>query len=239
MNNTITSSLGRGLALIDYIVKNHNSYRYKDLKAIMSDIPEPSFGRLIGALVELGALAKENNRYSAGTLTLSWKNALTPSVFENSCEALAEEIAAESRESCAIAQLTESGIKIVGSKTHLNSIHIISKNSLLHFESDHAGALAILDEMNPEILKEAIKSSSSAINSLREYKNGIRQFKKGDYFLDRSLQRPGVSRMSVGFKKENRLYSLFLCSTTKALELGEVRFRKILSDWRTKLVLQD
>jgi DNA-binding IclR family transcriptional regulator len=120
-----------------------------------------------------------------------------------------------------------------------DSIKIIEPGQTLHFEDDHAGAMAIMTQFDEATLKYALNSQYSKIASKANYLEALKTIQKDDYFLDKSLLRPGISRISVSIPTKEGAAALYICSLTPTAKQYEDKLaealRKCKNEWLKNL----
>ncbi len=228
-------ALDRGLDLLESVITSINPLKYTDLKKSIPGISDSSLNRLITSLIEKEFLEKSlDGYYTEGVNLRKWTKFL---IKESNLNELIDHILGGlldlTNESVGLAKLTDNRIEMIKRINADNSISIIPKGAILHFESDHAGSLAILDSLSHETRISLLENSFSRISSIKEYEEGIEKFKYIDgkqhiYFLDESVSRIGVSRLAVPLWINKELYVLFICAPSQRLIANKEKFIEIL-----------
>ncbi|PCJ62928.1 MAG: hypothetical protein COA79_02020 [Planctomycetota bacterium] len=213
-------ALTRGLTIIDGFIQSAQPQRYHQIKKMIEGITDASLNRLIQSLIEDCYIIKDNDgSYQLSNKVNLWGSHLSGQKNWNSImEELIDKVSNDLGESAAIGVLENDRIIIKKSKSVQDSITIMKNNSTLHFESDHAASLAILDSVTITQRKKLIKSNYSSIKSYAEFDNAIKKFKRQDIFTDKSERRNGISRVSISFTIDKKPATLFIATTTTSLK---------------------
>ena len=223
-------ALSRGLAILEHLMGVREGCTYTELKGALPLIPDASLMRLLQSLVASGHLTKdEARRYTLSSRAKAWEGRLAGR--KTFTESAAESVARLSRdlaESAAAALLQEGHIRILASESFPDSITVIGKGSVLHFESDHAAALAILHAMDRAAQKRAIASEVSRIRNLAGLRKAISATHQHGIYVDRSTVRQGVSRVAAPLRVDGAPGAVFVCLPTVRVATQIKRIRERL-----------
>ena len=208
---SVIPALDRGLALVEHLVLNPTPKRYGELKRLLGGIPDASLNRLLASLVASGYIAKDREQgYVPAPRVAAWFGAVAADRDMADLARIAVGRAAEAaRESAAFALLQGEAIRILASENYPNSVTVIGEGQTLHFEADHAGALAVLSQAlekdGPEAVAGLLSAEESRIGSLAELNAAFGQYSLGSMlspagqkaYADESRARHGVSRIAL------------------------------------------
>ncbi|MBD3241187.1 MAG: hypothetical protein GF331_11425 [Chitinivibrionales bacterium] len=223
-------ALDRGILLVETVLLTQGPLRYRELKDAVEGVGDASFNRLLTALVDNGSIARtRDGHYTRGSRLERWRSELgarmtVDAFIETELEALSQ----ATRESVAYGRLVDNTIRIVHSVSCRDSITVIEPGGILHFESDHAGALAVLGQLDARRRKAAVASPRSAIATVGQLEQALEQSRKGEVYLDRSRARVGVSRMATAVHDPNGPSALFYCLPTERMYAREERLTREL-----------
>jgi hypothetical protein len=208
---SVIPALDRGLTLVEHLVLNPAPKRYGDLKRLLGGIPDASLNRLLASLVASGYIAKDREQgYIPAPRVAAWFGVVAADRDMADLARIAVGRAAEAaRESAAFALLQGEAIRILASENYPNSVTVIGEGQTLHFEADHAGALAVLSlalETNgPDAVAGLLSAETSRIGSLAELEAAFGQYSLESTlspagqkaYADESRARHGVSRIAL------------------------------------------
>lgn len=195
-------ALDRGMAIVELIVRAGRPHRYSEIKRALGGLSDASLNRLLASLVEAGYLGKDaEGRYAPAPRLAAWTEALRHRAdFAAAAAEAVRAAAAETRESAAFALLEGERVTIRASENYPNSVTVIGPGQVLHFEADHAAALAILDAVGTQRAAALIVSADSRIADAHELEAGFRLARGDGYFADESRARAGISRLAVAWR---------------------------------------
>lgn len=213
-------ALDRGLQILEYLISTAHPCKYSEIKKCLPGISDSSLNRLLKSLMDSSHIGKdENGLYYLNRKVLSWTTVLTRHAdFEAVINDCVFRLCHLVEESTGFAMFINDHIEIVKSRSYPDSISIIEEKGILHFESDHAASLAIMEGLSQSQIDEALRSKYSKIKTYEELQEGFFTFRKGNCFADNSRTRIGVSRLAVKVESEDRLGALFLCLPTSRLK---------------------
>lgn len=212
------SALSRGLKLVEHFLQTDRPVRFTELRELLPGIPDSTLSRLLRTLEENGCIAPvAKSGYTAGPRIAEWRRLAADSGkadWSRRVEQAVHELARLTNESAAYAELRDDRLAVAVSVTVPGAVSVIGPGSTLHFEADHAAALAVLNSLPPPQRQRLIEGRYSRIPDSFAYHEGIRNFKQDDIiFLDRSRERPGICRIAVPVETPVRHGALFLCLT--------------------------
>lgn len=217
-------ALDRGLDILDTIISRNSPLKYSDIKKTLPSISDSSLNRLLVSLIDKDFISKDSNgRYISSLKLLRWKKILLGNQsLEDEIRVAVDNVVNKLDESAAFAHHTGNRIEIVFSRSAKDSISIISRGETLHFESDHAASLAIIDTFAEDGKLDCIKGPFSKIKNIQELENGLKMFKHKKrstlYYLDESNYRKGVCRLAVHITIDKNPCVLFICAPTVRIE---------------------
>jgi DNA-binding IclR family transcriptional regulator len=215
-------ALGRGLYILDQLIRNEGPVRYNELRASLPGVQDSTLSRILKALETYGYIDRDpDNGYSTTVKVSAWSPYLRATTSDLSTLAHKEidQLVALGEESAAVVQLVDDRILTLCSRTMKDGIQVLSAGDPLHFEADHAGAIAILEQLNQSERKSCIKDSASELivtKSLQQIIDSMRT--DDDVLIDRSHARPGICRMAISFKHGSVLGAVFFCLTVEACQ---------------------
>lgn len=219
-------ALDRGLSVLSFLVHEKRSARFIELKALFPGITDATLNRLLKALIGSGYLVKgDDGKYGISDLLRSWSVDLVEGGFslKQMAGGIVERLSREAKESAVMVWYQDGAMVTIARRSHFDSISVIGVGDVIHYERDHAAALAVLDMMSKKERREAIRSELSEITSVKELEQAIKETKRDGYFVDRSQKRPGVCRVAVPIEIEKGRGCLFLGMTVERCKLDEAR----------------
>ncbi len=212
-------ALDRGLLIVEKVLFAPRPLRYGELKDAVAGIGDASLNRLLKALSESGCIARgADGRYVRGSRLERWRTELGSRVgIDTFIEAEVTALSHATHESVAYGRLERDAIRVVYSISCPDSISVLPPGGVLHFEADHAGALAVLAQLDTRKREAAVQSSRSAIGTIAELDRALANSLKGAVYLDRSRARVGVSRLSAAIHDPLGPSTLFYCLPTERM----------------------
>ncbi|MGL1890413.1 MAG: helix-turn-helix domain-containing protein [Spirochaetaceae bacterium] len=209
-------ALDRGLDIIDSLLINSTPLKYSDIKKRLADVSDSSLNRLLASLTEKRYIQKNSkNLYILGPELSRWSSILSgKQTMLQKLETAIDNIVSTTNESAAVACYNGEKITILLCKNAHNSISIIPKGETLFYEADHAGSLAIIDNMEPALKSKIVSENSELLNGIDKYKI------KADipYYFDESVNRVGISRLAFPINIEGQPGAIFICAPTVRLK---------------------
>lgn len=213
-------ALDRGLRILDLIVMSGRVWKYTEFRSVFPDVAEASLNRLLKSLVSSGHLCKGvDGSYGAGEVVRNWQDSfLETATFAETVRTHVTRLRDQAGESAAFGMLRNGRIDIIFGCNCPESVTVMQKGGVLHFESDHAGALAIMSQLDQKTRDECFCSQYSKISLPEELEEGLKEFGCDGVFADRSRVRVGVSRMAVPVLSNEMIGALFICLPTAKME---------------------
>lgn len=221
-DRTPNASLARGLTLLRFLTtagQNESILRYRDLKSVLPGITDATLSRLLSDLETLGYVEKDGTSgYRPGKMLHAWMRDINrhPEALRDRMRTAVNRLIDETGESAALASLHGDRILIEYSKTAAceGSVRIIETGATLHFEPDHAGALAILESLDPDQQHTLIRGPRSRFQSGDTLAKAAAAFRReGSLWWDSSRIRPGICRIALPLRFNDWHGCLFLCLT--------------------------
>lgn len=237
-NNDRITALDRGIQVIEHLLAKEGEASYSEIKQLFNGITDASLDRLLRALGASGCVNKiSRGAYVLGARPIAWKNAvLADHAWETKIKHCVYQINEATGESAALAVLEDDRLRIAASRSVIDSISIIPAGSILHFEEDHAGSLAVLHNLPAEERARLISSAASRIDSIRQLENAIHTFSFGSFFADKSSLRVGVSRLSVFVSTVKGPGSVFVCGPSERIHTNKNEYYEILKTKAGELI---
>lgn len=227
-------ALARALAILDELLERpavdepRPVFTYAQLGRLLPETGDASRARLLKELVGLGVLSKTPDGYGYGERVLRWRRALADTGgVTRIAEAVVDFLIARTGESAAVGMLAGDEIRILAGRSVPGSISIIPAGGLLHFEADHAGALAILSQVPRAEQERLVAGPSSRLADPDTIREALGRWQAHGVLADRSTWRPGVSRVAIGLPG---LASAFLCVPTPTLATKIPQFAAALTE---------
>jgi DNA-binding IclR family transcriptional regulator len=219
-------------------------------------IGDASLHRLLHNLVELQWIqSNKRGHYKLGPQATALMQKMIANPIQGEMNSILEDLSSRTQQSSAWCSL-ENG-QMICKATHQmrESIVLMPIGARLHAECDHAAALAILDQCEPEIQKEMILSEGSTFESTSHLNKAILTAKQSaqkgltnahdaqkksvpNIYLDISQQRRGVSRCAIAFEMNKHLHAIFLCGTTISIRSKHRYNRDCLLDTFKKISIK-
>ena len=141
-------SLQRGLAVLDLLIRSGTGrMRYSEMKAALPGVQDSTLARLLKSLEALGYVERlADAGYRLSSRVFEWGPYLNRArpAFADLARIEVERLAVEGGESACLVVLENDRIAVCESLSVEGGIRVISAGDTLHFEPDHAGAVAVL-----------------------------------------------------------------------------------------------
>ncbi len=239
VHNDQIPALERGLRVIDFLLSSPSGgRRYSEIKLCFTGITDASLNRLLKALMASNVLMKAvDGRYCLSTRISRWGELLTNNLqWRDRVVAEVDSLAAAAAESAAFGLLETDRIEIVHSCSWRDSIMVIEPGEVLHFESDHAGSIAVLSRLPTAEIERLIRGPFSRIDQLGQVREAVDKWRYEGAFKDCSARRPGISRIAVAVQVDDiRAGCLFYCLPTLRAERRSRELAELLEDGRLRL----
>jgi len=241
MNDDEIPALSRGLAVMTLVLQAPEGLRYSEIKSFWPGLADSTLSRLLRSLESSGHLRRdERAHYRAGEAVEPWRRALSsqsPTLREQ-LDQLVHDVSAAANESAGVAALETDHLRFLSTHSLPDTVSIASPGGLLHFEEDHAASLAILGQLSPEVRRPLLAGRTSRIDSEAMFQAGWQTaICDRGLLLDEARARPGISRMAVPIRVEQKPAALFLCLTTASAHRDFERLSRVLFDqaehWRS------
>lgn len=231
--------LVRGLRLIRHLLLAGQPVRFKDLRPVLPGVPDSTLTRLLKSLEEHGYLVSHpRDGYSPGPELAEWQRSLRETRPSRS-EMLARTVtrlAGRTNESAAFALLEGDHISISASRTVFGAVSVIPAGSVLHFEADHAAALAILSQLSGTERRRHLRGPTSRIADEATCRQATEACSLGDgLYMDASRERPGICRLAAALPVDGQPGALFLCLTRQRAEEAREALLALLREERDAL----
>lgn len=212
-------ALDRGLMIVEKVLFAQGALRYGEVKGAVPGVGDASLNRLLKALMDDAWLARDRDgHYVRGSRLARWRSELGARVtIDSAIQAAVNALSETVRESVAYGRLNDGAIGIIHSVSCQDSITIIPPGGILNFEADHAGALAVLAQLDSRDRRKMLASPRSAIDSVAQLSQAITDSLHDNLYTDRSRARVGVSRMAIGIADPLGPSSLFYCLPTERM----------------------
>jgi len=214
------AALTRGLAIVEAVSRASGPLRFSELRAVIGEISDSSLARLLRSLESSGHLQRDADEgYKMGRRLAAWQAALRvgPTDWRVRLQVEIQQLCQMAHESAAAAYLQQDQITVAYGQTVEGGVTVMRTGTLLHFEADHAGSLAILAALPANLRNQLLVSRFSRIPDREEYRVGVEEARRGKgLWLDRSRERPGISRLAVALTVNGRPGSLFFCLPTES-----------------------
>ncbi|MGL4853952.1 MAG: hypothetical protein ACRC37_01705 [Lentisphaeria bacterium] len=226
--------LNRGFELVQFILCSGQPLRYKHIKEAFPLIGDASLSRILKTLIESEyVLQNSKKHYLIGKKLISWKFLLNEKL--DSAERLIAETTSE------IAQATNCSAAFIRFETdHLVFRHtknlpenwsLSEDGSALHFEDDHAAALAWMDNTDDNFVTSILCGSKfNTLNEITKPVEAINNSKNDGYYTDKSRKRLGLSRCAVWFSKGSIEGVFIIGLSSEELRQKERQLSEILKD---------
>ena len=209
--------LTRSIEVIEIYLKKPFPRTWSALESD-TELPHSSLARLLSHLCELKLLNKnKQGLYEPGRRFSKWSKILSGSKDVSAYNHLTKKIAELTEESTAIAILEYNKILVESVQLFPESVNIVPKGTLIHFERDHAASTAILFQLPEDVRKSFIGGEFSKIKSYKTLQNAHQRHKRASHYFDKSISRPGISRIAYPILLGNKPGAIFVAGTTKGL----------------------
>jgi len=210
------------LKLLRHISSAEGPVRFSELREVLGGIQDSTLSRTLQNLEADGYLERDGKAgYRAGRALESWirESSSAPRTRFQLFNETVERLVRETNESAGIVSLEqEERLVAVASQSAPGGIWILEAGSILHFEPDHAAALAVLEQLPRSIVSGLLRGPFSRIDGPGDLKKAMLGLKRIDGCLtDHSEIRPGVSRIARSLEVGGSYVALFLCTTTEMI----------------------
>ena len=232
-------ALDRSLHILDQIVRSQGPLRYNELRERLSGIQDSSLSRILKALETYGYLHRDAELgYSITAKLRDWSPYLSEKKPDLATLAIKEidQLAELAQESAAVVLLHDNCLRTQCSRTINEGIQVLGAGERLHFEADHAVAVAVLSALPAAQRKACLQSSYSrfpAKYSFNKIQNEMQQL--SGVYIDRSQARPGICRVAKFFEHEQQVGAIFYCLTVDAFHSKSDRLISALSEAAMRL----
>ncbi|MBC2601755.1 helix-turn-helix domain-containing protein [Puniceicoccus vermicola] len=240
--NPSSSTLLRGIKVLERISLEEEPVRFSELRQTLPGATDATLSRLLQTL-EAADYVRRSGKvgYVRGPALQNWIQLCTGGSggFQSVAENTVRQLCRITNESTALATFLNDRLIVVASQVAEGAVSIIHPGHTLHFEGDHAGALAILSLMTPEEQRQMVGGPLSSIASLAELQESLTRFRTSpdsEIFRDRSLARPGICRIAIPFQVGPHRGSLFLCLTETQADQSFAELTRHLSSSRENLL---
>jgi DNA-binding IclR family transcriptional regulator len=217
--NLSSSTLLRGLKVLEQISLAGEPVRFSDLRQTLPGATDATLSRLLQTL-EAADYVRRSGKvgYIRGPALQNWIQLCGTGSggFQNLAKNTVRHLCRVSDESTALVTFANERLTVVASQVAEGAVSIIHPGHTLHFEGDHAGALAVLSLMDPAERRRMIESPLSTIPSVTELDESLARYRSSqspEILRDHSLARPGICRIATPFQTGPHRGSLFLCLT--------------------------
>ncbi|MDQ8195330.1 helix-turn-helix domain-containing protein [Coraliomargarita sp. SDUM461004] len=221
-NKISLPALDRGLHILDQLIRSDAPLRYNELKASFPGIQDSTLSRILKALENYGYIERDADLgYNISCQVRAWSPYLsnqTPDFATLSREAV-EQLVEHGRESAAVVQLDQEILTTIASRSVHNGIQVLQVGDLLHYEADHAAAVAILSALPASKRQQCLHSTTSRFPADYDFERILREMRQeNELLIDRSQERPGVCRIAKSFHNGEQLCAIFYCLTVEACQ---------------------
>lgn len=234
------SALIRGLRLLEHILQAGGPVRFSELRDALPGVPDSTLARLLRSLEEHGYIVSvSKSGYTPGPqmgafLSAATRRGISP---PEAVEQAVRELCRRTNESAAFVKLETDHLSVLFSLTVSGAVSVLPPGGLLHFEADHAAALAVLQLLPARARKRLLASRYSRIPSPKDYTCALAASRRPDgSFLDHSTERPGICRMAVPVRYGDLIGALFLCLTEQHAGKSADSLAAALADCRKHLL---
>ena len=212
-------ALSRGLRILDHLVQTGAPRRFRDIRRACDDIGDASLNRLLRSLLNDGFIRKnKNGAYVLGERIDLWNRQLRERhTLMERIRTATDGLAEDTGESAAFALLEEDRVIIQRHRTREDSIAVIQRGAVLHFEPDHAAAVAVLAGCAPGRRRELLAGPYSVAENAERFEQAASVIHNDGIYHDESRARPGISRLAVACVLPSGPAALFLCLPTPVL----------------------
>ncbi len=213
-------ALDRGLRILDQLIRSESPVRYNELRASLPGIQDSTLSRILKALEAYGYVSRDPEiGYSITRQVSDWSTYLTTGTPALSALAQkeVERLTERGNESAAVVLFRNDRIETLSSRSLNGGIQVLKEGDLLHFEEDHAAALAILNQLPANKRKTCLQGSHSRFPKKYAFRQLIEEMRQDDgCLIDQSRERPGVCRMAHAFEHKGQTGAIFFCLTQEA-----------------------
>lgn len=225
-------ALDRGLHILDQLIRSESPTRYNELKASLPGVQDSTLSRILKALESYGYIQRDaDTGYSITHQVRDWSTYLNRQKPELSTLARREvdPLVKLGEESAAVVLLTDDRIVSLYSRSYQGGIQVLGAGDVLHFEADHAAAIAVLAKLPIERRQSCLESTFSRFSKDCSFQAIETSMQQADgCFLDRSIARPGICRLAQSFQHGQQIGAVFFCLTLDALETKQSQLAQLL-----------
>ncbi|WP_309398870.1 winged helix-turn-helix transcriptional regulator [Cerasicoccus maritimus] len=225
-------ALDRGLHILNQIIRAGGAVRYSELRANLPGIQDSSLSRTLKALEAYGYISRDADiGYSITEQVRAWGSYLNNErpTLATLAQKEVDQLTSSADESAAVVILEGDHITTLHSKSMSGGISVLPPGGLLHFEPDHAAAIAVLSELPASERNAYLKGPLSKFPTkpaFRPHLDAMRQ--DSDCLIDRSQERPGVCRIARSFKHGAQIGAVFFCLTIEACLAKQATLESLL-----------
>jgi DNA-binding IclR family transcriptional regulator len=213
-------ALDRGLYILNQLIRNQGPLRYNELRTQLSGIQDSTLSRTLKALENYGYVSRDADMgYSITNQVREWSPYLSQKAPDLTRLAIKEvdQLAERGQESAAAVLFTNDCLRTLCSRTIKDGIQVLDKGDLLHFEPDHAAAIAVLASMPAQQRKDCLQGNFSLFPKNYDFEKILHSMTQNNRIVvDRSQSRPGVCRMARYFQHDEQIGAIFYCLTIEA-----------------------
>ncbi|MGE9293146.1 MAG: helix-turn-helix domain-containing protein [Puniceicoccales bacterium] len=233
-------ALDRGLALLDHLIRSGGGpLRFGELREALPGVQDSTLTRILKALEGYGYLERDaNTGYRITQQVRAWGPYLSAArpTLADTAQRVLDQLTQEAHESACITLLGEDRINALCSRSVEGGIRILGTGQLLHFEPDHAGALAILEQLPSAERQRHLDGPHCTFGEGDNFETSLSAARgPGNVLIDTSRSRPGVCRMAIAYRHGEQLGSVFFCLTQEACESKRGQLTRLLESARDHL----
>lgn len=228
----ILPALDRALHILDQLIRSEGSVRYQTLKGQLTGIQDSTLSRTLKALETYGYIDRDPDLgYSITAKVHAWSPYLgnEKEDFLARAQKEVDRLVEQGGESAAVVQLTEDRIATLCSKTVHEGIQVLDPGDTLHFEADHAAAIAVLAQLHEDQRTTCLAGPFSRFPQEAHFEEIYHAMQPlGTCLIDRSHARPGICRIAQGFQIGEHPCAIFYCLTIDALQAKQETLATLL-----------
>jgi DNA-binding IclR family transcriptional regulator len=230
-------ALLRGLDLFAHIALRPQGVSFSDLKKKFS-ISDTSLTRLLKSLTHSQWLTMaKRGLYTPGPRAMELIDGLHQPIDHSTMGDATKLLAQRGQHSSAWVGLEEQSMTFLATTNFTDSVVVAKSGSTLYPEHDHAGALAILAQCDDQTIERLLGSSGSSISDQAQLLDALKTSQKGKGYVDISGQRPGISRIAIGFKWKGCPSALLFCGPSVTLRQNHQRLMTVIEGVIEEVIL--